>query len=148
MADVATSAVSTWKAAASWPRAARGWKVAMISRDSLRHAMLMGGDGFVMLIVSTLLIVLSLGLSFVWAFIRVLTVALRLPFENGSRTTVVAVAGHALDASGVITATFVRRLDRALTLCPSDGWIIVMGGVLRPGQPSEAARARDYLTSC
>lgn len=91
-------------------------------------------------VVSLVVLVLSLGSSFLLAWIWVLVFAVRT--RAGVVSDILLVCGHQL-VDGRPSPDYVARLDRAAALASEHSALRLM--LLGGGQPSEAAVGRDWL---
>jgi uncharacterized SAM-binding protein YcdF (DUF218 family) len=103
-------------------------------------------DGFAMLALSFVLILVSLGASLLVAFSYVLWVAWRTPHVGPTGTPIV-VLGTRLDTTGEPTPCYAARLARAGMLWQQarDSRIIILGGSTAPGARSESGAGAAYL---
>src|SRR5271166_1974900 len=98
-----------------------------------------GPDGFAMLVLSVVLMLLSLGASLLLAFGHVLLIALRTSCSGPPGRRIV-VLGTRLDKHGEPTKDYRARLNRAWTLwqrTPASE-IVILGGSTSPGSRPEA----------
>lgn len=104
-----------------------------------------GMDGWLTLLLSNLLIGLSCGVSFLWAFRGVLDTAFKAR-TRAPEGALLVVPGVRL-RKGKLTADYTARLDRASRLCREGmaSRILVTGGACDGGAVTEAARGREYL---
>jgi uncharacterized SAM-binding protein YcdF (DUF218 family) len=106
---------------------------------------MMGGDGLVTLLLSNLLIVATLGLSWLWQCGRVYRIARDAP-TDGVDGDLIMVLGRRLRRDQV-SAEYAARLDRARHLYRQGGprQILIVGGHTRGNRTSEAEQGRAYL---
>lgn len=105
---------------------------------------LIGADGLVTLLLATLLIPLTLGITLLLAARRVVTTA-RVTPSLPAETGIPVVLGVRLQ-QGAIGRDYRLRLERAFSLWQRQGGdVIILGGVTDGGPLSEAAVGRDYL---
>lgn len=104
-----------------------------------------GADGVAVAALSALVAVGSGGVTLLWALWVVIRTARRTPADAGPCGHV-AVLGHCLDPLGQPTPAFRRRLRRGWAVARRHGAVLhVLGGVTRPGCPSEGAAGRAWL---
>lgn len=105
-----------------------------------------GSDGLAMFALSTLLIVATGGLTYALAMLQVIRDAARRNDILRDGTWIV-VLGMQLPENGVPGPEYQERLDHAAALLadPRQTRIAVLGGVTRPGLPSEADSGKNYL---
>ncbi len=103
-----------------------------------------GSDGIRMLALSSLIIVVTGGISWLWQSHRVLSTARRTPPHSAGPLLV--VLGQKLQ-SDTPTPDFERRLDRAVRLFADTpgAHILILGGYTGRAQLSEAGAGREYL---
>lgn len=107
-----------------------------------------GADGLAMLALSCLLILVSVGLSFLASLIYVLLLAARAGTGSAAGQHVV-VLGMRLAEDGSIPPTYQTRLERARAIHARQPAldVVLLGGAARPGGPSEADAGRCYLAA-
>lgn len=104
-----------------------------------------GADGAAVAALSALVAVGSGGVTLLWAWWVVARTARRVAADAGPCGHV-AVLGHRLDPLGQPTPAFRRRLRRGWAMAARHGAVLhVLGGVTRPGCPSEGAVGRAWL---
>ncbi len=105
----------------------------------------MGWDGLVMLLLSNLMLLATLGLSGLWQFRRVWRIARDAPATVAEKGGWVVVLGLRLQHDQV-TLDYARRLQRAAALYQADPrrWLLLVGG-RAGGTVSEAERGRQFL---
>ncbi|MDF1749505.1 MAG: YdcF family protein [Alphaproteobacteria bacterium] len=106
----------------------------------------MGLDGLAMLIVSSIIIILTAGLSLLACFIYVLRKAWLWPNKpsRNEKPTLAIVLGVFLRADGSLPNDFILRLRRAITLDIAP--ILILGGATRgPNFPRESEAGRNWL---
>jgi uncharacterized SAM-binding protein YcdF (DUF218 family) len=109
-----------------------------------RHYRLVGVDGWTTLLLASLVIVASGGLSLLFSLRTVYRLARDTsPVATGPLTLVL---GMRL-ADGRVSAGYAQRLDRAFSLLRAGRTqeLMLLGGHTAPAAPSEAACGRDYL---
>ena len=110
---------------------------------------LIGIDGFAMLVLSTILAVLSCGATLMLsvAYVVWVTCRTRCDAPPGRR---IVVLGMRLDPEGKPGPDYQRRLRRAAALWTRDKTteIVLLGGRAAAGQPSEAASGAIFLHAC
>lgn len=108
----------------------------------------MGPDGLAMLLISSVIIVLTGGLSLLASLTHVLRTAW-LASSNLSSTqdkdrSLIVVLGVCLNADGGLPDDYILRLRRAITLNMRP--ILILGGATRgPHFPTESQAGRDWL---
>jgi uncharacterized SAM-binding protein YcdF (DUF218 family) len=105
----------------------------------------LGADGLLTLLLSTLVLTATFGLSLGWALRHVVRTARRAPAMAPAGSMLV-VLGMRL-GRGAMTGDYARRLERAISLFRNDNSrvILVVGGCTGASDTSEAATGRDYL---
>ncbi|MFC1674198.1 YdcF family protein [Pseudomonadota bacterium] len=102
-----------------------------------------GWDGFAMMVLSALWIVLTFGLAYLWTLVRVVRVA-RTAQARALKQSPMVVFGMCLGGRDAPSADFVKRLERAAALQPAP--VLVLGGFTHPDSPcSEAQAGRAWL---
>lgn len=104
----------------------------------------LGYDGLWTLFLSTLILLLTAGLSLLPALATVIRTARKTPVTAPEKLMLV-VLGKALD-QGHVDAEYAQRLNRAVTLyrCGHRP-VLILGGVSDTRYPSEAEQGRTYL---
>lgn len=105
---------------------------------------MIGGNGIRMLILSSVVVIATGGISWLWQSHRVLHTARRTPADSAGALLV--VLGQRLE-NDAPTPGFTRRLDRAARLFQGtpDARILILGGHTGRARLSEAQAGRDYL---
>ena len=109
-----------------------------------RQIEIMGSGGFRTLILATMVLLGTGGLSWLWCCARVIATAIRTRADITSPTLV--VFGHRL-RDGAVSRRFAERLDRAIALhglSPARR-ILLLGGITGDATRSEAEAGRVYL---
>jgi uncharacterized SAM-binding protein YcdF (DUF218 family) len=106
---------------------------------------LVGADGYLTLGMSSVVIVATCGISWLWQLIRVLRLA-RLPFAAPAKAEVGVVLGFRLDEDRVCR-NYAMRLERARALYFKGiiQRVLIVGGRISCGTMSEAEAGRVYL---
>jgi len=105
-----------------------------------------GAEGFKMLLVSTLVIIATGGVSLWLVWYRTLRIG-RGASARLTEARIVLVPGVRLQ-QGEVGTDYRCRLERALELrAQGAGTLVLLGGVTSSGSVSEAARGREYLCS-
>jgi len=110
---------------------------------------LIGTDGFAMLVLSTMLAVLSCGATLLLSVAYVVWVACRTRCDAPPSRRIL-VLGVRLDPAGKPGPDYQARLRRAAALWTRDETteIVLLGGRTAAGQPSEAAAGASFLHAC
>ncbi len=105
-----------------------------------------GADGFAMLALSTVIVVLSCGTTLLLSLFYVLWIACRTGCDPPSVQRIL-VLGMRLDGLGQPRPDYRARLARAALLRAKHdaAQIVILGGRTTPGQPSEAAAGAVFL---
>ncbi|WP_177420251.1 YdcF family protein [endosymbiont of Lamellibrachia barhami] len=108
---------------------------------------MMGRDGLTTFFLSTLIVLLSLGLSLIPSLRTVCLTARKTPSTAPDKALLI-VLGARLEQDAV-SARFISRLQRALKLYKQapHGPILILGGTTGKNHFSEAERGRDWLES-
>lgn len=106
---------------------------------------MIGGDGLLTLLLANLLIVITLGLSWLWQCRRVYRIARDAP-ADAIDGELIMVLGRRLRHDRV-SAEYAARLDKARQLYQQDRArpILIVGGHTRGNRTSEAEQGRAYL---
>jgi uncharacterized SAM-binding protein YcdF (DUF218 family) len=105
-----------------------------------------GADGFAMLALSSVIVVLSCGTTLLLSIVYVLWIACRTRCDPPNVRRIL-VLGMRLDALGQPGPDYRARLARAALLHAQHdaAQIVILGGRTTPGQPSEAAAGAIFL---
>ncbi|MBL3528186.1 MAG: YdcF family protein [gamma proteobacterium endosymbiont of Lamellibrachia anaximandri] len=108
---------------------------------------MMGWDGLTTFFLSSLIVLLSLGLSLIPSLRTVCLTARKTPSTAPGKALLI-VLGARLEQD-VVSARFITRLQRALNLynLAPPGSILILGGITGKNHFSEAERGRDWLES-
>jgi uncharacterized SAM-binding protein YcdF (DUF218 family) len=108
-----------------------------------------GADGFAMLALSTMLMVLSCSATFLLCLCYVWWIACRTRCDPPKARRIL-VLGMLLDPLGQPGPDYRARLARAAALRAKHdtAQIVILGGRTRPNQPSEAAAGALFLQAC
>ncbi len=104
-----------------------------------------GIDGWLTLVLSNIVLILTSSFTLIWMFIKVIDKSKHSLTYTKNQADLILVAGMRLE-NGHVNKDYKQRLDRAKKLftthnCP----ILIMGGITDGGSYSEASVGRGYL---
>ncbi|RLJ16477.1 hypothetical protein DJ030_17165 [bacterium endosymbiont of Escarpia laminata] len=107
---------------------------------------MIGWDGLSTFFLSTLIVLLSLGLSLIPSLRTVCLTARKTPSTAPDKALLIVLGAHLVQDA--VSAHFITRLQRALNLYNlAPGPILILGGITGKNHFSEAERGRDWLES-